>query len=77
MKLVAVGEDAADGQMPPTRGHDLKLPSARRSCRALRMPPTRGHDLKLLNAFTANERAAMPPTRGHDLKPFAGRRSCG
>ena len=33
--------------MPPTRGHDLKLPMLRPASSARPMPPTRGHDLKL------------------------------
>ena len=36
-------------KMPPTRGHDLKLPMATLVCPAPPMPPTRGHDLKHVN----------------------------
>ena len=34
-------------QMPPTRGHDLKLAPFKLNYPHPRMPPTRGHDLKL------------------------------
>ena len=46
MKHHLDGVVALDLQMPPTRGHDLKLQSDRGPRLESQMPPTRGHDLK-------------------------------
>ena len=54
MKLIASCLKKLAVQMPPTRGHDLKLMLISGAWILLEMPPTRGHDLKLLmNVKTA------------------------
>ena len=69
MKRVMLIIRYASPMMPPTRGHDLKLPLRKNGWPLALMPPTRGHDLKLAPCQAEGEYEWMPPTRGHDLKP--------
>ena len=46
MKLTHAQRTVCVTQMPPTRGHDLKLKILDTHAGSGRMPPTRGHDLK-------------------------------
>ena len=53
-----------DREMPPTRGHDLKLSTPAIYCTRKGMPPTRGHDLKLSGRMGSGVFSRCPPHGG-------------
>ena len=64
MKHIGDGLRNKVDKMPPTRGHDLKLPRREKFDRLKGMPPTRGHDLKRINAVQTLEFMRCPPHGG-------------